>query len=68
MAKIIAAVARRMYAPTQTGEDSPYFRKVERSPCRPPYGLVTVFLFNVTAVCASALPFTTAPVLSEIRV
>jgi RNA polymerase subunit RPABC4/transcription elongation factor Spt4 len=33
-----------------------------------PYGLVTAFWFNVTSVCAKALPFNTALVFSEISV
>src|SRR6267378_1370893 len=44
---------------------------MERSPSsvpRPPYGLATVFVFNVTVVFASALPFNTAPAPSVIDV
>lgn len=33
-----------------------------------PYGAVMVLAFNVTAVCANALPVITAPVFSEINV
>ncbi len=33
-----------------------------------PVGAVTAFAFKVTAVCASALPFNTAPVFMEIAV